>query len=225
MRPLAIIKDEQASSPFHSHMPRCFISYRHISPDQELAQALGDSLTRHGHSVFLDTKLEVGTRWVQRIEQEVKAAQFFVILLSEHSIQSDMVREEVALAHREKLAILPVRVAFTALLPYDLGAYLNPFQHAHWHTGEPFDLICAQIIAAVNQRVSPDESLSATHFDPASLDRLTRDLAAFVGPVAGVLVKRGAKRSPSWEQLLDTLSKEIPAGPERNNFLAKRSSG
>jgi serine/threonine-protein kinase len=60
-------------------------------------------------------------------------------------------------------------------------------------------------------------------FDPDKLERIKRDLAAHIGPVARLLVDRTAKKSASWKQLYDTLAKEVPEGPERDRFLASRS--
>jgi serine/threonine-protein kinase len=60
-------------------------------------------------------------------------------------------------------------------------------------------------------------------FDPDRLERIKRELAAHIGPVARVLVDRTAKKSTSWKQLYDTLAKEVPEGPERDRFLASRS--
>lgn len=59
-------------------------------------------------------------------------------------------------------------------------------------------------------------------FDPDRLERLKRDLAAHIGPVARLLVDRTAKKSTSWKQLYDMLAKEVPDGPERDRFLASR---
>jgi hypothetical protein len=207
-------------------MSRCFISYRHVAPDQDLAHAIGASLVQSGHTVFLDTKLRVGTRWVDEIEREIKSAESFVVLLSEQSIQSDLVRQEVALAHQlskeNKLRILPVRVAYTAALPYDLAAYLNPFQHSLWHMDEPFDRVCREIEAAVGHQ--SENPATRVHFEPESLEKLAHELAVFVGPVARVLVNRAAKHAHNWQQLQDALAAEIPAGEERKLFLAKRLS-
>jgi hypothetical protein len=210
-------------------MSRCFISYRHVSPDQELAQAIGSSLSSYGHEVFLDSKMTVGTRWVDQIEKELRSAEYFVVLLSEHSIQSDMVRQEVELAYQlaaeRKLFILPVRVAFTGALPYDLAAYLNRLQYSLWKTGDPHEIVCGEIASAVDHQQLPRESTSskAHQFDPAGLERLTKELAVYVGPSARVLVSRSAKSAQTWKQLYDSLAEEVPAGEERKHFLAKRS--
>ena len=227
-------------------MSRCFISYRHVSPDRELASAIGASLTRGGHGVFVDTKIDIGDRWVDAIEREIQSAEFFVVLLSDQSIRSDMVRQEVALAHQRsadrRLCILPVRVAYTAALPYDLAAYLNPLQHSLWNPGDPFNRVCAEIESAINRRLGPPEQsdsprqralpeqsnavssppVPAMRFEAEGLDRLSQALAVYVGPVARVLVNRAAQRAQTWKQLYDTLAEEVPSGEERKRFLAKR---
>lgn len=62
----------------------------------------------------------------------------------------------------------------------------------------------------------------AVRFDPDGLERVTRELASFVGPMAKLLVGRAAKRAASWKQLYDLLSAEVPEGAERKRFLSKR---
>lgn len=44
-------------------MSKVFVSYRHVDPDQQLAQGLVAALEAANHSVFWDTKLKVGQRW------------------------------------------------------------------------------------------------------------------------------------------------------------------
>lgn len=59
-------------------------------------------------------------------------------------------------------------------------------------------------------------------FDPERLEKLTRELASFVGPMAKVLVSRAAKKAQTWKQLYDALAPEVPEGTERRQFLSKR---
>ncbi|MGA1864313.1 MAG: AAA-like domain-containing protein [bacterium] len=150
---------------------RIFISYRHREPDEKLARFIAKSLGDRGHHIFIDIRMPVGTNWVNRIEDEIKAANFFIVLLSGESIRSEMVRQEVKLAHRfykEKgLQILPVRVAFRGELPYDLGAYLDTIQYAVWEEPTPYDILGQQIIDAVersmplNTKGKPDDGESS----------------------------------------------------------------
>jgi serine/threonine-protein kinase len=62
----------------------------------------------------------------------------------------------------------------------------------------------------------------AVRFEIDGLDRLTKELAVYVGPLARVLVKREVKKAQTWRQLYDALAEEVPPGDERKRFLAKR---
>jgi hypothetical protein len=117
-----------------------FLSYRHVSPDEQLAEGLYAFLQERGLRVFLDKQIRVGLDWVAEIDSQLRASDSFVVLLSEDSIRSDMVRQEVQTAHElrqeGKMAIFPVRMGFQGKLPYDLGSYLNRIQYTVWHPGD-----------------------------------------------------------------------------------------
>ncbi len=144
-------------------MKNIFISYRHVEPDQSLARSLAEHLESRKHVVFVDTQILVGTKWVEEIERQIRAAQYFVVLVSKDSIRSDMVRQEVALAHQlsqnkdKPLIILPIRVAYDNVLPYDLAAYLNPIQYVIWRPNETYERIADQITKAIEQAVALPE--------------------------------------------------------------------
>ncbi len=125
-------RDDQATRA------RIFISYRHADPDQVLAVQLYDAL-RARFDVFIDRRIPVGTDWAQRINLELERADFFVVLLSEQSVQSEMVVGELELARDlaaergvRRPRILPVRVAYADRLPYPLSAYFRHVQWVNW---------------------------------------------------------------------------------------------
>ena len=130
-----------------------FISYRHVKPDEDLALALEAAFKQDGFQVFVDRRMQVGIEWASEIDKQLRNSQFFIILISADSILSDMVRQEIMLAHKlkqqEKLRILPVRINFTGALPYDLGGYLNPLQYALWVKGQPFTEIIENLRLAI----------------------------------------------------------------------------
>jgi serine/threonine-protein kinase len=57
-------------------------------------------------------------------------------------------------------------------------------------------------------------------FDPAALDRLTRALAPYLGPIAKVMVGRAARSARNMDDLENALAAEIPAAEDRRRFLA-----
>lgn len=136
---------------------RVFISYRHTSPDEDLANFLVDFLNRQGHRAFIDNQMLVGTKWVKDIEAHIKTADAFVVLISKDSILSAMVKQEVALAHKtaetrgDGYQILPIRVDYRGELPADLGNILNRYHYAHWEKNAPHEIVAQQIARALNR--------------------------------------------------------------------------
>jgi predicted nucleotide-binding protein len=114
-------------------MPRkrkIFISYkRNTEPDEMVALAIFKELSK-GHEVFIDQVISIGKNWGQVIEKQLHSSNFLICLVSEESIKSEMVVEEIATAYRlskqrKKNMILPVRLNYTKELKYPLSAYLN----------------------------------------------------------------------------------------------------
>lgn len=73
--------------------------------------------------------------------------------------------------------------------------------------------------ATSGTRSQPPSSIPA-HFDPSGLERVRKELAQHIGPVAKMLVDRAAKRARNWNELYVALAPEIPAGKDRDRFLA-----
>ena len=137
-------------------MAEVFVSYRHVKPDEDLAAELATYLTQRGVAYFVDTKLQIGQKWVEVIDREIRDCHSLVVLLSADSVRSDMVREEVKLAHEMNKRIFPVRVGYDGALPYDLGSYLNPIQYRLWTPGQPFLPVCQAIVEGIRGVASQD---------------------------------------------------------------------
>jgi len=65
----------------------------------------------------------------------------------------------------------------------------------------------------------PPAAVPAVNWDPATLDRVTRELSKYVGPLARVLVNRAAKTCSNLTQLYDALAAEIPSMEDRDDFI------
>lgn len=135
-------------------MAKVFISYkRNVDPDQPFAKALFEHLSVK-HQPFIDHEILVGEAWAERIKQEIENADYLVLLISKHSIESGMVVEEINIAEtaRKKNGhplLLPVRLACEDQLPYDLGAALNPLQYATWRENQDFSEVIHTIERAI----------------------------------------------------------------------------
>lgn len=67
---------------------------------------------------------------------------------------------------------------------------------------------------------SPKPSMG--RFDPAVLDSVSKELAAFIGPIAKVVVRRAAERCASVEDLYGAVAVEIDSEKDRSSFLARK---
>lgn len=134
---------------------KIFLSYRRTDPDQKLAKFLFETLESDGHSVFWDNRIPVGKNWAEAIDELIREADVFIVIISEDSMRSDMVAEEVKLAHElskrtvQPLTILPVRLAYLGKLSYALGAYLNPIQYTVWNDESDSRRVVEELLAAI----------------------------------------------------------------------------
>jgi hypothetical protein len=170
-------------------VPKVFISYKHnAEPDARLVGATVARLRQAGHDVFIDSQIKVGDEWPTVIKENVSTSDYLIVFLSAAAAASEMVIEEVKIARlvskeKGRPKILPVRVAHDEALPYDLGAWLDRLQQAHWQSAADDSTILDQLIAAIEggdlpskPRVPENRSVAATDplpaFDPRWLESL-----------------------------------------------------
>ena len=67
--------------------------------------------------------------------------------------------------------------------------------------------------------VEPAAADASVH-TPAELERLSKDLATYIGPIAHILVKRAAHDNSSLSGIYQTLAQEISSAGKRAQFLA-----
>jgi eukaryotic-like serine/threonine-protein kinase len=80
--------------------------------------------------------------------------------------------------------------------------------------------------SAASATPAPAESLRPSQpvksLGEPDLDRLKKELAVYIGPMARIIVARAAKRSGSLRQLYEAVAAEIPSPADRQKFLASR---
>lgn len=153
---------------------RVVISYkRDVWPDQPTALALAAALRQQQHHVFLDQDGAVGIPWVERIRQEIEGAHALIVLLSEHSVHSEMMHQEVALAHElnrtaGKPKILPVRLAYYGPLGSPLNTHLDPLPWAMWEGPHHTPQLIATLAQALTGQPLPVDPLPPQDAAPPS---------------------------------------------------------
>lgn len=153
---------------------RFFISYRRRADhDARLANLLVDELRKAGHEVFIDVDIAIGTDWSAEIARRIQWCDYLVVLLSEDSIDSEMVQGEIRLArhHRREDGspfIFPVRVRYEGALDYELTSYIGRLQHIAWKTAADDGTVVSAVLAAAHKREGPKEAVLAPAPEPAA---------------------------------------------------------
>lgn len=103
-----------------------FISYSR--EDKSTAELIAELLDAHGLQPWYDQhSIEVGAKYIEKIERSIKAADAMIIILSENAIRSKWVTREITLfrSKPEKAIIIPMKIE--DVLPDDvydgLGEY------------------------------------------------------------------------------------------------------
>ena len=76
-------------------------------------------------------------------------------------------------------------------------------------------------VSTAPTQAAPVRTESGT-WDTGALDRVKKDLAVYIGPLARILVDRAAKKAKDMPQLYEILAAEISSWSDREKFLASR---
>jgi TIR domain len=218
-----------------------FISYRREDWEGE-AGRLSDDLAEsfNEDSVFMDVDaIQPGRDFRKAIDESIDKCSVLLAIVGPGWLESknasgqkrledesDFVRLEITSALRRDIPVVPVLVRSAKMpraeqLPEDLRelAYRNAVEltHARWKS----DLqILIRALKPYLQHKSDPPPAPANALDKTVLDRVTRDLAVFIGPIAEVVVKRAAKRCTSPADLCGVVAQEIDSSADRTKFLA-----
>lgn len=143
---------------------KIFISYkRNVEPDEPVALELFSTLSKE-HDVFIDLKMMVGTKWSREIQENLLNSDFFISLISENSVKSDMVSTEIQMAYKQARIkgspiILPIRLNYFEDLEYDLTAYLDSRNYFPWKNYSDTKDVISQIQQVIKGERYSDEKV------------------------------------------------------------------
>lgn len=132
---------------------------REVPEDERLLVLIQQRLVEHGHRVFVDKDLPVGVDWRRMIREKVESADAVIALLSFFSAGSEMLEEEIQIAHRsrqmngQRPKILPVRVNYEGALTPAMSQCLQHLQYRLWR-GPQDDAAVLDALATEVQRPS-----------------------------------------------------------------------
>lgn len=121
--------------------PQVFISYSR--KDIKFARRLAADLEEAGYSVWWDVSdLKGGDDWVRFIPAAIQASQYFVVLLSPDSIQSEWVAKEYSYALRLRKKVVPAMIR-----PCDVPFALNTINYVDFVQEEYANALNKLIVA------------------------------------------------------------------------------
>ncbi|MFB2838707.1 AAA-like domain-containing protein [Floridanema evergladense] len=176
---------------------KVFISYRSHDPDLSLAEEFYRALKAAGHEAFMaGQSIRLGEGWPQRIEAELKQSNYLLLLLSEKSVTSEMVIEEVRRAKelrdrnsQGKPIILPIRVKFPMNSPlnYNLREYLSRIQQREWKSAEDTEKIVQEILEIVTEGREQEETKETQKYPVAVSDSQAKPLPVAIPELPQVI--------------------------------------
>jgi len=117
-------------------MADVFISYSR--EDREWVERLATQLQSEGYTVWWDWDLLVGKRYRETIDNELKTCKATIVVWSQHSIQSDFVRDEAEEAQQRNVLVPVLKEAvrppagFRQIQTADLSSWIGGGDHVEF---------------------------------------------------------------------------------------------
>ncbi len=221
-------------------MKKYFLSYsRH---DQAFAIRFANDLKAGGVDVWVDQfNIAIGQNWDREVEAAVRKCDGFIVILSSHSVSSENVADEVAVAINGAKHIIPIlhekctlpmrlaRMQFidaTANYPDALQRCVTLILGKHADEGVATSCAIADdagsgLAPAPNIASAP---AAANLLPPESVDKLCNILTVYLGPIARHVLISEMREATSREDLYQRLVSRIPSDHERAGLLTKLRS-
>lgn len=102
-------------------MTQIFISYARTNEDN--AKKIIQALQQRGYDIWYDGFIHGGKHWTKELEQQLRGSSLVLLILTQQSIQSDWVRNEILVAQDEDIPIIPLRFDNFEPLPMWINSY------------------------------------------------------------------------------------------------------
>ncbi len=115
----------------------------------------------------------------------------------------------------------------------DIQLLVDALRRTVGDSGQSENKVAAKQPTGSSQRGTPKPEVSGSaqlanatsaRIDPATMQRISRELALHIGPIADIVVRRVAPRCSSTEDLYLKVAEEIESRQEREKFLSNRMS-
>lgn len=112
--------------PYEGDGPYAFISYAHN--DHEIVYKDMEVFHDQGLNIWYDQGIPSGSRWTEEISRKIMDSSFFIVFLSENAYESIYVKDEINLAYRKNIPIIPICIEMSEL-PVELDLIMGSLQH------------------------------------------------------------------------------------------------
>jgi len=184
-----------------------FISYRRVGGAQ-YARILQLMLTQRGYKVFLDYDELTDGKFGEHIQEAIKGAQIFMLVLSKEALvrcknESDWVRREIQLAIQEGKHIIPVNPdnSFDGVpedIPDDIKEEVSSHQHSDINFGQTLGvtvdyMVTNRIEPQIGKRTRLDNDINVLNKQLSAEDKARRRHRLFIKSifVIGILCAIG----------------------------------
>ena len=104
-------------------MGHIFISYSHM--DKDYVHQLQEALLSQGFNVWIDDRIDYGTRWPKVIQDHLDDCDAFIVIVSENSFESEWVQNEVTRAKRIGKPFFPLLLSGSPWLSIESTQYVD----------------------------------------------------------------------------------------------------
>jgi len=196
-------------------MKSYFLSYSRR--DEEPALRVANQLIAAGVSIWVDKyDIRPSQHWDRAVETAVRGCQGMIVIMSPRSAASPNVADEVAVAIEDGKELIPILIE-TCTMPLRM----TRMQFIDATRGHEAALErCLQVIGlAAAPAPTPFHGPEPPILPDTVLRDAQRRLTSFMGPIAGVLVRRAAPSASSEADLYRMLAQSIANPIERESFL------
>ncbi len=104
-------------------MGHIFISYSH--KDKDYVHKLQEELLKQSFNVWIDDRIDYGTRWPKVIQDHLDDCDAFIVIVSENSFESEWVQNEVTRAKRIGKPFFPLLLSGSPWLSIESTQYVD----------------------------------------------------------------------------------------------------
>lgn len=104
-------------------MGHIFISYSH--KDKEYVHKLADAMQSEGFEIWIDDRIDYGTRWPLVIETAIDTCDAFILIASDNSHTSEWVQHEFVRAQRLRKPLYPILINGNPWVSFESTQYFD----------------------------------------------------------------------------------------------------